>query len=84
MKATFQDNESHKPKQDAPPASYFYMYLTVQPLNIPIIESSNCAKKFLQAHKEFHLKPGQENGAKRFVACLINMSLYRQPTIAPS
>ena len=29
-KATFQENESHKPKQEAHPASYFCMYLTVQ------------------------------------------------------
>ena len=50
--------------------------------NIPIIENSNYAQKFLQAHTEFRLKPGQENGAKIFVACLINMGLHRQTTIA--
>jgi hypothetical protein len=29
-----------------------------------LIETSNYAQKFVQAHTEFYLMPGQENGAK--------------------
>ena len=80
-KAVFQENKTHKPKQDAPPASYFCISYSATSKTC-LTETSNYAQKFLQAHTEFCLIRKEENGAKWFVASLINMGLYKQPTIA--